>query len=69
MPKDFVVPKSPERILFCGWRRDIEDMIMVTCWRIQIDIHKCSECSFACNGDIYSERIWRQNLLSQYFNP
>ncbi|TVU44089.1 hypothetical protein EJB05_03521, partial [Eragrostis curvula] len=29
MPKDFVVPKSPERILFCGWRRDIEDMIMV----------------------------------------
>ncbi|WVZ61233.1 hypothetical protein U9M48_011141 [Paspalum notatum var. saurae] len=29
LPKDFVVPKSPERILFCGWRRDIEDMIMV----------------------------------------
>ncbi|XP_051177136.1 probable ion channel CASTOR isoform X1 [Lolium perenne] len=28
-PKDFVVPKSPERILFCGWRRDMEDMIMV----------------------------------------
>ncbi|KAF0912482.1 hypothetical protein E2562_014080 [Oryza meyeriana var. granulata] len=30
LPKDFVVPKSPERILFCGWRRDMEDMIMVT---------------------------------------
>lgn len=29
LPKDFIVPKSPERILFCGWRRDIEDMIMV----------------------------------------
>uniref|UniRef100_A0A0E0KLG5 RCK N-terminal domain-containing protein n=1 Tax=Oryza punctata TaxID=4537 RepID=A0A0E0KLG5_ORYPU len=29
LPKDFVVPKSPERILFCGWRRDMEDMIMV----------------------------------------
>ncbi|KAF7045051.1 hypothetical protein CFC21_054197 [Triticum aestivum] len=28
-PKDFVGPKSPERILFCGWRRDMEDMIMV----------------------------------------
>lgn len=22
-------PKYPERILFCGWRRDIDDMIMV----------------------------------------
>jgi len=23
-------PKYPEKILFCGWRRDIHDMIMVT---------------------------------------
>lgn len=22
-------PKFPERILFCGWRRDIDDMILV----------------------------------------
>lgn len=22
-------PKYPEKILFCGWRRDIEDMILV----------------------------------------
>lgn len=29
LPKDFIVPKSAERILFCGWRRDMEDMIMV----------------------------------------
>ncbi|XP_062178089.1 ion channel CASTOR-like isoform X2 [Alnus glutinosa] len=29
LPKDFVVPKSTEKILFCGWRRDMEDMIMV----------------------------------------
>ncbi|KAJ7947438.1 Ion channel CASTOR [Quillaja saponaria] len=29
LPKDFMVPKSAERILFCGWRRDMEDMIMV----------------------------------------
>ncbi|XP_072999317.1 probable ion channel CASTOR isoform X3 [Typha latifolia] len=29
LPKDFVLPKSPENILFCGWRRDMEDMIMV----------------------------------------
>ncbi|PKA60201.1 putative ion channel CASTOR [Apostasia shenzhenica] len=29
LPRDFTVPKSPEKILFCGWRRDIEDMIMV----------------------------------------
>lgn len=29
LPKDFNVPKSPEKILFCGWRRDMEDMIMV----------------------------------------
>ncbi|KAM0946516.1 putative CASTOR/POLLUX/SYM8 ion channel domain, NAD(P)-binding domain superfamily [Dioscorea sansibarensis] len=29
LPKDFIDPKSPERILFCGWRRDMEDMIMV----------------------------------------
>ncbi|KAK1318604.1 putative ion channel CASTOR [Acorus calamus] len=28
-PKDFVLPKSSEKILFCGWRRDMEDMIMV----------------------------------------
>lgn len=30
LPKDFVGPKSHERILLCGWRRDMEDMIMVT---------------------------------------
>ncbi|XP_050216482.1 ion channel CASTOR-like isoform X3 [Mercurialis annua] len=29
LPKDFIVPKSTERILLCGWRRDMEDMIMV----------------------------------------
>ncbi|KAJ6383529.1 hypothetical protein OIU78_026923 [Salix suchowensis] len=29
LPKDFIVPKPAERILFCGWRRDMEDMIMV----------------------------------------
>ncbi|KAJ6794037.1 putative ion channel CASTOR isoform X1 [Iris pallida] len=29
LPKDFIVPKSHERILLCGWRRDMEDMIMV----------------------------------------
>lgn len=22
-------PKYPDKILFCGWRRDIDDMIMV----------------------------------------
>ncbi|XP_021290294.1 ion channel CASTOR-like isoform X1 [Herrania umbratica] len=29
LPGDFIVPKSTEKILLCGWRRDIEDMIMV----------------------------------------
>lgn len=29
LPKDLFVAKSAERILFCGWRRDMEDMIMV----------------------------------------
>ncbi|KAH8490335.1 hypothetical protein H0E87_022752 [Populus deltoides] len=29
LPKDSIVPKPAERILFCGWRRDMEDMIMV----------------------------------------
>ncbi|XP_024044795.1 ion channel CASTOR isoform X3 [Citrus clementina] len=29
LPKDFILPKSAEKILFCGWRRDMEDMIMV----------------------------------------
>ncbi|KAI3951489.1 hypothetical protein MKX01_018605 [Papaver californicum] len=28
-PKIFTPPKYPEKILFCGWRRDIHDMIMV----------------------------------------
>ncbi|PPR84467.1 hypothetical protein GOBAR_AA36239 [Gossypium barbadense] len=28
-PKVPELPKYPERILFCGWRRDIHDMIMV----------------------------------------
>lgn len=27
-------PKYPEKILFCGWRRDIDDMIMVICLHI-----------------------------------
>ncbi|KAL1180878.1 hypothetical protein V6Z11_A02G008500 [Gossypium hirsutum] len=26
---DFIVPKLTEKILLCGWRRDMEDMIMV----------------------------------------
>ncbi|XP_017224760.2 ion channel CASTOR-like isoform X1 [Daucus carota subsp. sativus] len=29
LPKDFIEAESEERILFCGWRRDMEDMIMV----------------------------------------
>ncbi|XP_059655335.1 ion channel CASTOR-like isoform X1 [Cornus florida] len=29
LPKDPIFPRSAERILFCGWRRDMEDMIMV----------------------------------------
>ncbi|KAJ8774835.1 hypothetical protein K2173_017281 [Erythroxylum novogranatense] len=29
LPKDFIVPKSAEKILLCGWRRDMEDIIMV----------------------------------------
>ncbi|XP_057816325.2 probable ion channel POLLUX [Cryptomeria japonica] len=29
LPKVFIPPKFPEKILFCGWRRDIDDMIMV----------------------------------------
>ncbi|KAM7489478.1 hypothetical protein LguiB_026962 [Lonicera macranthoides] len=29
LPKDSIVPKSDERILFCGWRQDMEDMVMV----------------------------------------
>ncbi|KAK9167697.1 hypothetical protein Scep_002888 [Stephania cephalantha] len=28
-PHIFSAPKYPEKILFCGWRRDIDDMIMV----------------------------------------
>ncbi|KAF6147870.1 hypothetical protein GIB67_014450 [Kingdonia uniflora] len=28
-PNLFIPPKYPEKILFCGWRRDIDDMIMV----------------------------------------
>lgn len=28
-PKISDPPKYPEKILFCGWRRDIDDMIMV----------------------------------------
>ncbi|XP_019189180.1 PREDICTED: ion channel CASTOR-like isoform X1 [Ipomoea nil] len=29
LPKNLTIQRSPERILFCGWRRDMEDMIMV----------------------------------------
>ncbi|KAL2485341.1 putative ion channel POLLUX [Abeliophyllum distichum] len=29
LPKEVIVPKSTEKILLCGWRRDMEDMIMV----------------------------------------
>ncbi|KAI6696011.1 hypothetical protein NL676_023721 [Syzygium grande] len=29
LPKDFGIDQSSEKILFCGWRRDMEDMIMV----------------------------------------
>lgn len=28
-PKMQDPPKYPEKILFCGWRRDIDDMIKV----------------------------------------
>ncbi|XP_024984173.1 ion channel CASTOR-like [Cynara cardunculus var. scolymus] len=29
LPKEFIGPNSMEKILLCGWRRDIEDMITV----------------------------------------
>ncbi|KAB5512751.1 hypothetical protein DKX38_029779 [Salix brachista] len=29
LPKDYIAPNSAERILFYGWRRDMEDMIML----------------------------------------
>ncbi|XP_070033436.1 ion channel CASTOR isoform X3 [Nicotiana tabacum] len=29
LPKNIIIPKTTERILFCGWRRDMEDMILV----------------------------------------
>ncbi|KAK8485036.1 hypothetical protein V6N12_014112 [Hibiscus sabdariffa] len=29
LPRDFIVPKLMEKILLCGWRRDMEDMITV----------------------------------------
>ncbi|XP_070006295.1 ion channel CASTOR-like isoform X2 [Nicotiana sylvestris] len=29
LPKNLIIPKTTERILFCGWRRDMEDMILV----------------------------------------
>lgn len=48
LPKDFIVPKSPERILFCGWRRDMEDMIMVTLWRIHNDFAHTTWMQFWC---------------------
>ncbi|PHT60386.1 hypothetical protein CQW23_02749 [Capsicum baccatum] len=28
LPKNLIIPKTTERILFCGWRRDMEDMIL-----------------------------------------
>ncbi|EOY04643.1 Uncharacterized protein TCM_019847 isoform 4 [Theobroma cacao] len=41
LPRDFIVPKSTEKILLCGWRRDIEDMIMVILQGIYNDAAKC----------------------------
>ena len=29
LPETPTIPKTPEKILFCGWRRDIDDMILV----------------------------------------
>lgn len=29
LPKNLITPKTTERIHFCGWRRDMEDMILV----------------------------------------
>ena len=29
LPSNFAVRKEPEKILFCGWRRDMDDMIVV----------------------------------------
>ncbi|XP_070033439.1 ion channel CASTOR isoform X6 [Nicotiana tabacum] len=29
LPKNIIIPKTTERILFCGWRRDMEDMILI----------------------------------------
>lgn len=37
LPGDFIVPKLTEKILLCGWRRDMEDMIMVILCGIQDD--------------------------------
>ncbi|KAK4359670.1 hypothetical protein RND71_021899 [Anisodus tanguticus] len=29
LPKNLIIPITTERILFCGWRRDMEDMILI----------------------------------------
>ncbi|PHT86423.1 hypothetical protein T459_08529 [Capsicum annuum] len=29
LPKNLITPKTTERIHFCGWRRDMEDMILI----------------------------------------
>lgn len=40
-PKVPELPKYPEKILFCGWRRDIDDMIMVMHLLIAQNLNNC----------------------------
>lgn len=53
LPKDFIAAKSAERILFCGWRRDMEDMIMVILQGIYASTVSISDCS----GNIFVDGI------------
>ncbi|GMY32984.1 ion channel castor [Fagus crenata] len=46
LPKDFVVPKSTEKILYCGWRRDMEDMIMALSLAV---VSSSSSCFDPCH--------------------
>lgn len=67
LPKDFIVPKSPERILYCGWRRDMEDMIMVMLEESTMTLHILLECNFGVAQ--YGGLVGISELTSDFFFP
>lgn len=59
--------RKPQKILLCGWRRDIDDMIVVSSINQSPNSFLSSPECCRFEEDIYPRTLLFQNLQSAYF--